>query len=75
MSRLPQVTSRTMISALQRAGFIVAGSKGGHQYLEHKDDPRRWTTVPMHPGDLREGTVRAILKQTKLSRKEFLKLL
>jgi hypothetical protein len=29
----------------------------------------------VHPGDLREGTVQAILKQAKLSREEFLKLL
>jgi predicted RNA binding protein YcfA (HicA-like mRNA interferase family) len=75
MSRLPQVTSRKMIAALQRAGFVLAGSKGGHQYLEHKDDATRWTTVPVHPGDLRGGTVRAILKQAELSREEFLNLL
>ena len=75
MSRLPQVTPSKMIAALRRAGFVLSGTKGGHQYLEHKDDPTRWTTVPVHPGDLRGGTVRAILKQTKLSREEFLKLL
>src|SRR5438045_7441015 len=75
MSRLPQVTPRKMIAALQRAGFVISGTKGGHYYLEHRDDPTRWTTVSVHPGDLRGGTVRAILKQTGLSREEFLKLL
>jgi len=75
MSRLPQVIPRKMNAALQQAGFVVSGSKGGHQYLEERDDPKRWTTAPIHPGDLRGGTVRAILKQTGLSREEFLKLL
>jgi predicted RNA binding protein YcfA (HicA-like mRNA interferase family) len=75
MSRLPQVTPRKMIAALQRAGFVIVGSKGGHHYLEYKNDPTRWTTVSVHPGDMAGGTVRAILKQTGLSREEFLKLL
>src|SRR5438105_2048355 len=62
--RLPQANTRKMIAALQRAGFVISGSKGGHHYVEHKDDPTRWTTVSVHPGDLHGGTVRAILKQT-----------
>ena len=53
MSRVPEVTPRKMIAALQRAGFVISGSKGGHHYLEHQDDPTRWTTVSVHPGDLR----------------------
>jgi len=75
MSRLPQVRPREMIAALQRAGFVVRRIRGGHHFLEHKDDPSRWATVAMHPGDLPARDVRDILKQTKLSREEFLKLL
>jgi predicted RNA binding protein YcfA (HicA-like mRNA interferase family) len=73
--RLPQVTPRRMIAALQRAGFEVARIKGSHHFLVHKDDSGRWTTVTMHSGDLRKDSVRDILKQTKISRDEFLKLL
>jgi predicted RNA binding protein YcfA (HicA-like mRNA interferase family) len=75
MSRLPQITPRKMIAALQRAGFVVARIKGSHHFLIHKDDPTRWATVPMHKGDLRNDTVRDILKQTKISRERFLDLL
>jgi predicted RNA binding protein YcfA (HicA-like mRNA interferase family) len=30
MSRLPQVTSRQVIAALQRAGFVVERIRGSH---------------------------------------------
>jgi predicted RNA binding protein YcfA (HicA-like mRNA interferase family) len=32
MSRLPRVTARQMLSALQRAGFFVVRSKGSHLF-------------------------------------------
>ena len=75
MSRLPQVRPRELIAALQRAGFIVQRVKGSHHFLEHKDDPSRWATVAVHPGDLPPRDVRDILKQARLSRNEFLNLL
>jgi predicted RNA binding protein YcfA (HicA-like mRNA interferase family) len=64
-----------MIAALHGAGFVVARIKGSHHFLVHKDDPSRWATVTMHTGDLRNDSVRDILKQAKISRDEFLKLL
>jgi predicted RNA binding protein YcfA (HicA-like mRNA interferase family) len=64
-----------MIAALRRAGFVVRRVKGSHHFLEHKDDPRRWATVAVHPGDLPPRDVPDILKQAKLSRDEFLRLL
>jgi len=64
-----------MLSALKRAGFIIVRVKGSHHFLRHRDDPRRETVIALHPGDLPAGTVRAILKQAKLSRKEFVSLL
>jgi predicted RNA binding protein YcfA (HicA-like mRNA interferase family) len=75
MSRLPQVTPREMLAALQRAGFVIKRSKGSHHYLVHASDPTRRTTVAVHPGDLPERDVRDILKQSRISREEFLKLL
>jgi predicted RNA binding protein YcfA (HicA-like mRNA interferase family) len=75
MSRLPQVKPRQMLAALGRAGFETRRIKGSHHYLVHKDDPTRRTTVAMHSGDLPVRDVRDILKQSKISRDEFLKLL
>jgi predicted RNA binding protein YcfA (HicA-like mRNA interferase family) len=64
-----------MIAALQRAGFAIERNKGSHHYLVHKDDATRRTVVAVHPGDLPERNVHDILKQARLSRTEFLKLL
>ena len=75
MSRLPQVTARKMIRALQGAGFLIVRTSGSHHFLQHPTDRSRWATVSVHSGDLRRDDVRDILKQTKLSREEFLKLL
>ncbi|HXK38878.1 MAG TPA: type II toxin-antitoxin system HicA family toxin [Candidatus Paceibacterota bacterium] len=75
MSRLPQVKPSEMMAALARAGFAIRRVKGSHHYLVHTDNPFRRTTVSLHPGDLPTRDVRDILKQAKLSRDEFLKLL
>jgi predicted RNA binding protein YcfA (HicA-like mRNA interferase family) len=75
MSRLPQVTARQMLAALQRAGFITKRIKGSHHYLVHNSDPTRRTTVAVHSGDLPPRSVQDILKQAKISRDEFLRLL
>ena len=75
MSRLPQVTARQMLAALQRAGFVTKQVKGSHHYLVHGSDPSRRTTVAMHSGDLPPRDVQDILKQARLARDEFLKLL
>lgn len=75
MSRLPQVTARQMLAVLEKAGFVVERVKGSHHFLRHETDSARRTVIAVHPGDLRAGTLRDILKQARISRAEFLKLL
>ena len=75
MSRLPQVTSRKLLAALQRGGFVIERIKGSHHFLRHTDNPERRTVVALHSGDIPQGTLRDILKQAGLSRESFLKLL
>ena len=48
-------------------------AKGSHEIWWNPQSHAR-TTVPHHPGDLPEGTLRAILRQAELSIEEFLKL-
>jgi predicted RNA binding protein YcfA (HicA-like mRNA interferase family) len=73
--RLPALTARDVMRALQRAGFFVVRSSGSHHLLVHETDPSRRTTVPVHPGDLPRGLVRAIIRQARLSVDEFIALL
>jgi len=75
MTRLPALTARRVIQALERAGFHVARIKGSHHLLKHADNPRLRVTVPYHRGDLDARTLRSIIEQAGLGIEEFVKLL
>ena len=72
MSRLPALTSREVIRALERAGFQEHRQRGSHKIF--KKGPLR-ITVPVHPGDLKKGTVHSIIEQAGLTLEEFIELL
>ena len=67
MRSLPALPGRTVITVLERVGFEVIRTKGSHYFLRHRDDPSRQTVVPVHRKDLPPGTLRAILRQARLS--------
>ena len=73
--RLPSLTARDVVRALEKAGFAVTRTSGSHARLVHMADPRRQVTVPMHTGDMKRGTLRAIIGQAGLSVSEFIALL
>jgi predicted RNA binding protein YcfA (HicA-like mRNA interferase family) len=75
MRALPALSGRAVIAALERTGFEVIRTKGSHHFLRHRTDPGRQTVVPLHRNDLPAGTLRAILRQARLSRAQFLDLL
>ena len=74
--RLPALTAKEVIRALERAGFVATRMSGSHCRLVHSGNPERKVTVPVHGGDLKRGTLRAIIAQAGfVSVAEFLKLL
>jgi predicted RNA binding protein YcfA (HicA-like mRNA interferase family) len=73
--RLPALTAREVIRALERAGFVVARTSGSHCRLIHASDAARKVTVPVHSGDLKRGTLRAIIAQAGLTVAAFIALL
>jgi len=73
--RLPSVTARQAIRALEQAGFVVSRMSGSHCRLIHRTDPSRKVTVPVHTGDLPRGTLRSIVAQAGLTVAEFIALL
>lgn len=48
MARLPVVTGRQVVRALERGGFSVLRVKGCHHFVRHDVDPTRQTVVPVH---------------------------
>jgi predicted RNA binding protein YcfA (HicA-like mRNA interferase family) len=73
--RLPALTAREVIRVLGRAGFMISRTSGSHCRLVHETDPARKVTVPVHSGDLKRGTLRAIIAQAGLTVAEFLAFL
>ena len=73
--RLPALTAREVIRVLGRAGFVISRTSGSHCRLVHETDPARKVTVPVHSGDLKRSTLRAIIAQAGLTVAEFLAFL
>jgi predicted RNA binding protein YcfA (HicA-like mRNA interferase family) len=62
------------VAALKRAGFVERRQKGGHCFLWNPQT-HKVTTVAQHSGDLKMGTLRAIIKQVGLTEEQFIELL
>jgi predicted RNA binding protein YcfA (HicA-like mRNA interferase family) len=60
------------VRKLKRLGFRFDRQAAGSHEIWFNPDTNRYTTVPKHPGDMPEGTLRAILKQAGISSEEFL---
>jgi predicted RNA binding protein YcfA (HicA-like mRNA interferase family) len=78
MPKLPSLSSRQIIEALRRAGFVEAPSrgKGSHRAFYRKDSTGRMRLVIVPQGkDIPRGTLLAILDQACLGRDEFIRLL
>ena len=74
MTRLPPCTPAAVIRVLARAGWQFRNATGSHYRYKHPTRPGT-VIVPFHRGDLKQGTLRGILRQAGLSSDEFLKLL
>lgn len=72
--KLPSLTPRDVIKVLRQAGFLFHHQQGSHAYFYHAGQ-RRWVTVPMHARSIKTGTLRSIIRQSGLTRQEFVDLL
>lgn len=72
--RLPGVRPREVIRVLERAGWSLHHQRGSHRYF-HKEGSSAYISVPIHPGDVPRGTLRAILDEAEMSVDEFIELL
>ena len=74
MGRLAGFTASEVTRKLRRAGFrFDRQAKGSHEIWLNPNTRKR-TTIPNHPSELPEGTVRAILRQAGLTVNQFLAL-
>ena len=73
MSKLPQVSGKNCLKALNKVGFFVKRQKGSH-IIVCRNDPFAEVVIPNHK-TLDKGTLRAIIRQADLDVDEFIELL
>lgn len=75
MSKLPVVSGKKTIKALQKIGYQIARQKGSHVRLRDDKDPNHIPiTIPLH-SELKPGLLRRIIKDSGLSVYQFIELL
>ena len=74
MPRLPTVTPRQLVEALEKVGFEIDHQTGSHVVLWRASDGAR-VVVPSHNRDLGRGLTLRIIKSAGLNRDEFEELL
>jgi len=74
MSRLPGLTGKQVVAALEQGGFAIPRIRSSHHFLRHPDG--RTTIVPVHAGEsIGPGLMSKILRDCELTREEFVGLL
>ncbi|MCL4237010.1 MAG: type II toxin-antitoxin system HicA family toxin [Anaerolineae bacterium] len=73
MSRLPSVSGRQCVKALEKVGFTVRRRTGSH-LIAQRGDPYAQIVVPNHR-TLKHGLLRKIIKDAGLTVEEFVELL
>ena len=73
MGRLAGFTYRKIVKRLKNLDFVFDRQAAGSHEIWLNPETGCYTTIPNHPGDVPEGTLRAILKQANVSTEEFLR--
>lgn len=74
MARLPVVSGRELVRALERLGYVLDRQKGSHMVLRRESPPHRRLVIPDHK-EVAKGTLRAILRQAAIGTDDLLRLL
>ncbi len=73
MSKLPRISGKECIKALEKIGFYQKRRQSSH-IIMRRDEPFIQVVVPDHQ-ELATGTLRAIIRDSDLSVEEFVSLL
>lgn len=72
MGLLAGFSYRSIVKRLKQLGFEFHRQAAGSHEIWLNPVSNRFTTIPNHPGDMPEGTLRAILKQADVDVEYFL---
>ena len=74
MTKLPVVSGREVVRALQRAGFVQVSVEGSHCKLFH-DERHLTVIIPLHRRALPRGTLLSVLRQAGMTADDLRQLL
>jgi predicted RNA binding protein YcfA (HicA-like mRNA interferase family) len=72
MGRLSGFKYRQIVKRLKALGFAFDRQAAGSHEIWYNEQTDRYTTIPNHPGDMPEGTLRAVLRQAGIEPNDFL---
>ena len=72
MGKLGGFGYRNIARRMKALGFRFDRQAAGSHEIWYNPATDRYTTIPNHPKDMPEGTLRAILKQAGISTEDFL---
>ena len=72
MGKLAGLRYRDIVKRLKELGLQFDRQARGSHEIWFNPVTRHYTTIPNHPGDMPEGTLRAVLKQAGISPDDFL---
>lgn len=75
MSKLPVVSGKDLVQALEKEGFQVVRQKGSHIVLQKRNPQEVITTVVPNHSEIAKGTLKSILRKAKISPEQIVKLL
>lgn len=73
MGRLAGFKYKQIAKKLKKLGLEFDRQAAGSHEIWYNKEKDLFTTIPNHPGDMPEGTLRAILKQAGIEIESFLK--
>ena len=74
MGRLSGFSYRKIIKNLKKLGFEFYRQAAGSHEIWYNPETGSFTTIPNHPGDMPEGTLRATLKAGGVEANNFLNI-
>ena len=72
MGRLAGFSYREVAGRLRKLGYVFDRPDPGSHEVWRRTADRRKVTLPHHPGDMPEGTLRAILREAHIDVNDFL---
>ena len=72
--KLPAVTAKELVRVAERLGFVFRRQRGSHAVYVRASDQAR-LVIPMHTGELKRKTLRAIIQDLRITVEEFRELL